>query len=49
MIAADEILRIYREKDVVEKAFMHYKTAMEPLYARTGTGIGARILLSILG
>ena len=25
MIGADEILKIYREKDVMEKAFMHSK------------------------
>lgn len=49
MIGADEILRIYREKDVVEKAFMHSRPSMEPLHARTGEGTRARIFLSILG
>ena len=49
MMGADEILRIYREKDVVEKAFMHSKPGMEPLYARTERGTRARIFLSILG
>lgn len=49
MIGADKILRIYREKDVVEKAFMHSKAAMEPLYARTETGTRAKVFLSILG
>jgi transposase len=49
MIGADEILRIYREKDVVEKAFMHSKPSMEPLHARTEEGTRARMFLSILG
>jgi transposase len=49
MIGADDILRIYREKDVVEKAFMHSRPYMEPLYARTEEGTRARIFLSILG
>ena len=48
MMGTDDILRIYREKDVVEKAFMHSKAAMEPLYSRTETGTRARIFLSIL-
>lgn len=33
--AADFILRTYREKDIVEKAFMHSKSNIEPLYERT--------------
>ncbi|QRF76018.1 Transposase [Thermoplasmatales archaeon] len=49
MIGADEILRIYREKDVVEKAFMHSRPSMQPVYARTEEGTRARIFLSILG
>lgn len=49
MIGAGEILRIYREKDVVEKAFMHSRPFMEPLYARTEKGTRARLFLSILG
>ena len=49
MLGADDILRIYRQKDVVEKAFMHSKPNMEPLYARTERGTRARMFLSILG
>ena len=49
MLGADDILRIYRQKDVVEKAFMHSKPNMEPLYARTERGMRARMFLSILG
>ena len=48
-MSAVDILRIYRQKDVVEKAFMHSKPCMEPLYARSERGTGARMFLSILG
>ena len=49
MLGAGDILRIYRQKDVVEKAFMHSKPNVEPLYARTETGTRARMFLSGLG
>lgn len=49
MIGGGEILKIYREKDVVKEEFMHSKPGMEPLYARTERGTRAWILLSILG
>jgi transposase len=48
-MSVEDILRIYRQKDVVEKAFMHSKPSMEPLYARTERGTRARMFLSILG
>jgi len=48
-IGAEEILRIYREKDVVEKAFMRSKSVIEPLYAHTERGTRAKVFLSILG
>ena len=32
-ISEEDILRMYRGKDVVEKAFMRSKSVMEPLYA----------------
>ncbi len=48
-ISAADILAIYRQKDVVEKAFMHSKNEMEPLYARSEIGTRARIFLSVLG
>ena len=48
-MSADDILRIYRQKDGVEKAFMHSKPSMEPLYARSDGGTRARMFLSILG
>ena len=49
MIGEEEILQIYRKKDVVEKAFMHSKSVMEPMYAHTERGTRARVFLSILG
>ncbi len=49
MIGEEDILKIYRKKDVVEKAFMHSKYVMEPLYAHTEEGTRARVFLSILG
>ena len=48
-MSAEDVLRIYRQKDVVEKAFMHSKPSMEPLYARSERGTRARIFLSTLG
>ena len=48
-MSAEDILRIYRQKDVVEKAFMHSKQCMQPLHARTEIGTRARMFLSILG
>ena len=48
MLGAGDILRIYRQKDVVEKAFMHSKPNVKPLYARTETGTRARMFLSVL-
>ncbi|MCL5439624.1 MAG: IS1634 family transposase [Candidatus Thermoplasmatota archaeon] len=48
-MSAEDILRIYRQKDVVEKAFMHSKQCMQPLYARSERGTRARMFLSILG
>ena len=48
-MSAEDILRIYRQKDVVEKAFMHSKQCMQPLHARSERGTRARMFLSILG
>ena len=49
MISEEDILQIYRKKDVVEKAFMHSKSVMEPLYAHTEGGTLAKVFLSTLG
>ncbi len=49
MIGADEILRIYKGKDVMEKAFMHSRSSMQPVYARTEEGTRTGIFPSILG
>ena len=49
ILCANDVLKIYRQKDVVEKAFMHSKQDIEPLYARLEWGKRARVSLSILG
>ena len=46
---SSEILRIYRENDVVEKAFSHVKPHLEPFFSRTEEGTRARLFLTILG
>ncbi|MGC8617758.1 MAG: hypothetical protein ACP5UZ_03320, partial [Thermoplasmata archaeon] len=48
-IAANELLRIYREKDIVEKAFSHIKPNLEPFFSRSEGGTRARLFLTILG
>ncbi len=46
---AREILKIYGEKDVVEKAFSHVKPHLEPFFSRAEEGTRARLFLTILG
>ena len=46
---ADFILKTYREKDVVEKAFSHVKPHLEPFLSRSERGTRAMLLLTILG
>ena len=48
-MSAEDILRIYRQKDVVEKAFMNSKQCIQPLHVRSEKGTRARIFLSIVG
>jgi len=48
-ICEEDIMKIYRKKDVVEKASMGSKSVMESLYAHTSGGARARAFLSILG
>ena len=48
-IEASELLRIYREKDVVEKAFSHIKPHLEPFFSRSEGGTRARLFLTALG
>ena len=45
----DEVLRIYREKDIVEKAFSHLKPHLEPFFSRSEGGTRARLFLAVLG
>lgn len=35
MIAAPDVLKIYRDKDRVEKAFAHLKPHLEPFFSRS--------------
>ncbi|MGC8662939.1 MAG: hypothetical protein ACP5TX_00840 [Thermoplasmata archaeon] len=48
-LKANEVLRIYREKDAVEKAFSHIKPHLEPFFSRTEGGTRARLFLTVLG
>ena len=48
-IPAQDILRIYREKDIVEKAFSHVKPHLEPFFYSTEGGTRARLFLTMLG
>ena len=48
-IKANELLRIYREKDVVEKAFSHIKPHLEPFFSRSEGGTRVRLFLTVLG
>ena len=47
-LQADEVLRVYREKDTVEKAFSHIKLHLEPFYSRSENGTRARLFLAVL-
>ena len=48
-LKAEEVLRIYREKDTVEKAFSHLKPHLEPFFSRSENGTRARLFLTVLG
>ena len=48
-LKAEEALRIYREKDTVEKAFSHLKPHLEPFFSRSESGTRARLFLTVLG
>ena len=49
MIGSEDVLRIYKEKDVVEKGFACVKLHLEPLFSRSDKGIRARWFLTIRG
>jgi len=44
-----KLLRIYREKDAVEKSFSHIKPNLEPFFSRSEEGTRARMFLKVLG
>ena len=46
---ADFILKTYREKDIVEKAFSHVKPYLEPFFSRSERGTRSRLFLTTLG
>ena len=48
-LKAEEVLRIYGEKDTVEKAFSHLKSHLEPFFSRSENGTRARLFLTVLG
>ncbi|MGC8515128.1 MAG: IS1634 family transposase [Thermoplasmata archaeon] len=48
LFPATEILRMYWQKDVVEKAFSHVKPHLEPFFVRKEEGTRARLFLTIL-
>ena len=48
-LKVEEVLRIYREKDTVEKAFSHLKPHLEPFFSRSENGTRARLFLTVLG
>ena len=48
-LKAEEVIRIYREKDTVEKAFSHLKPHLEPFFSRSENGTRARLFLTVLG
>jgi len=48
-IAANDLLKIYREKDAVEKSFSHIKPHLEPFFSRSEEGTRARMFLTVLG
>ena len=48
-IPAPDVLRIYRDKDRVEKAFSHLKPHLEPFFSRSEEGTRARLFLAVLG
>jgi len=43
------LLRIYREKDAVDKAFSHIKPHLEPFFSRSEGGTRARLFITMLG
>ena len=47
-INASDLLKTYRRKDVVEKAFSHIRPHLEPLFSRTEEGARSRLFLAVL-
>ncbi len=48
-LSGADVLKIYRDKDRVEKVFAHLKPHLEPFFSRSEEGTRARLFLAILG
>ncbi len=48
-ISARDLLRVYRGKGTVEKAFSHLKHHLEPFFSRSEGGTRARLFLTVIG
>jgi transposase len=48
-IAVNDLLKIYKKKDAVEKSFSHIKPFREPLFLRSEEGTRARMFLTVFG
>ena len=48
-LSGADVLKIYRDKDRVEKAFAHLKPHLEPFFSRSEAGTRARLFLAVLG
>ncbi len=47
--SGSDVLKIYREKDLIEKAFSHLKPHLEPFFSRTESRTRSRSFLTMLG
>ena len=48
-LKAEEVFRIYKENDTVEKAFSYLKPRLEPFFSRLENGTRAWLFLTVLG
>ena len=48
-LPAEDVFKIYKEKDKVEKAFSHLKPYLEPFFSMSENGTRARLFLTVLG
>ena len=48
-LSAEEVFRIYREKEIVEKTFSHLKPHLEPFFSSSESATRAKLFLTVLG